>query len=60
MCSRSTYPGHPSIDNKVRPVHEATLIASQEKYCLSLFDGLSEPAGGEVNLSTMPFSLIVP
>lgn len=51
--------GHPPIDSKVCPVHKAAFVTGQEKHRLSLFNGFSEATSREMDLSTMPFGLIV-
>ena len=54
-----TYLSHTAIDNKVRTVDEAALVAREEEYCLSLLNSFSETPGREVNLATVTLSCIV-
>ena len=52
-------PGHTTVDDKVGTIDEAALIAGEEENTLGLLDGLTEPAGGEVHLTTESFGLII-
>ncbi len=50
---------HSAVNDEIRAVDEAGLVASQEENCLSLLDGLSETASGEVNLTAMALFSVV-
>ena len=51
--------GHATIDNEVRAVDEAALVASKEQHSLRLLDGLAEAAGWEVYLTSMALGCVV-
>jgi hypothetical protein len=51
---------HPTIDYKISCIYKATLIAGEEKHCLSLFNSLTEAASREMNFTAMALGLIVP
>lgn len=51
--------GQTTIDDEVSRIDEAALIASQEDDGVSLFNGLSETTGREVNLTTEALLLVV-
>ena len=44
---------HSAVDDKVRAVDEAALVAGQEEHGLRLFDGLAEAAAGEVDFAAV-------
>lgn len=51
--------GHAAIDNEIRAVDEARLVAGEENNSLGLLDGLTEAASGEVNLTTVALGLVI-
>lgn len=51
--------GHTTINDKVRAVHEAALVAGQEQDRLSLFNSLTETTRREVDLATQTLGLVV-
>ena len=54
-----THLRQPPINNKVRPVNKATLIARQEQHRLRLLDSLTEAPAGEVDLAAMALGRVV-
>ena len=51
--------GHSTIHDKVRRIDKAALVAGKEDGGLRLFNGLTEPPSGEMNLSAVTLRLIV-
>jgi hypothetical protein len=51
--------GHSAVNDEVRTVDEATLIASQEEDCLRLLNSLAETAAGEVDFAAVALLNIV-
>lgn len=51
--------GHSAIYNEVRAVDEAGLVAGQEENGLSLLNGLTKTAAGEVDLTAVALLLVV-
>ena len=58
-CQQRTHLTHASINHKVCPINEATLVASEEQDSLRLFDSFTESASGKVNLTSMSLGCIV-
>jgi len=54
-----TYLGHATVNNEVSSVDKAALVAGKEDDGVGLLDGLTETAGGEVNLTTETLGLVV-
>jgi hypothetical protein len=57
--TRPAYLSHSTIDHKISSIHEAALVASQENHGVSLLDGLTKPASGEVHLSAEALLLVL-
>lgn len=55
----SVAPGHAAIDNEISTIDEAALVAGKEKDSLGLLNGLTEPAGGEVNFTAMSLGSVI-
>ena len=51
--------GQATVDDEIRGINEAALVAGQEDDGVGLFDGLSETAGREVNLATEALLLVI-
>jgi hypothetical protein len=51
--------GHSAVNDEVRAIDEATLIASQEEDCLRLLNSLAETAAGEVDFAAVALLNIV-
>ena len=51
--------GHSAVDDEVRAVDEAALVASQEEDCLRLLDSLAETAAGEVDFAAVALLNVV-
>lgn len=51
--------GHATINNKIGAVDEAGLITGKEHDSVSLLDSLTEAAGREVHLASVPLLLVV-
>lgn len=45
--------GHTAIDDEIRAIDEARLVAGQEENSLGLLDGLAEAAAGEVHFAAV-------
>jgi hypothetical protein len=56
---RDVAPGHTAVDNKVRAIDEAALVAGKEKHALGLLNSLTEAASGEVDFTTGALDLVV-
>jgi hypothetical protein len=56
---RDVAPSHTTVDDKVRAIDKAALIASEEENTLSLLDSLAESASREVNLATGALGLVI-
>lgn len=50
---------HSAVNDKVRAVDEAALVASQEEDCLRLLDSLAETAAGEVDFAAVALLNVV-
>ena len=51
--------GHAAIDDEIRAVDKACLVAGQEENSLRLLDGLAEAAAGKVHFAAMPLLGVV-
>ena len=51
--------GETTINNKVRGINKAALVASQKYNRMSLFNGFPKPTGREVNLPTKALLLVI-
>lgn len=51
--------GHAAIDNEIRAVDKAGLVAGQEKNCLSLLNSLTETTAREVDLTAVALLLVI-
>jgi len=54
-----TYLRHPSINNKISPVHEAAFVAGEEEHRLRLLNSFAETAGGEVDFASVALGSVV-
>lgn len=54
-----TYLAQPTVNNKVRAIDKAALVAGQEDHRVSLLNGLAESAAGEVHLTTEALGMVV-
>jgi len=50
---------HASIDNEVRPIYEAALVAGEEEDGVGLFDGFAEASGWEMDLAAVALGCVV-
>jgi len=55
----AAYLSQSSIDNKIRSIDEAALVAREEQHSLSLLDGFAETPTREVNFTAMALRLVV-
>jgi hypothetical protein len=53
------YLGHSTINHELSRVDEAALIAGEEYYRLSLFNGFTESSGWEMDLTTVTLRYII-
>jgi len=56
---RDVTPSHATIDNEVRAIDEAALIAGKEEHALGLLNGLAEAAGRKMDFTTGALGLVV-
>lgn len=56
---RGVAPSHTTVDNEIRAIDKAALVAGQEEHTLSLLDGLTETSTGEMNLTTVTLCCVV-
>ena len=59
MDESTTDLGHASIDNEVRSIDEAALIARKEEHGLSLFNGFAKASSREMDLTAVAFGCVV-